>query len=156
MDPDSPAPSPSDGSPPDSSPPDGSPPDGSPPGSGSSAGPSGPRRTGRRPAPAAERARQRLAEGAGGLGRPGGRQVQEEATGPGPVLELQGVVEEGVELGAVVLRAGTGGTWLVGAGLRHLVGHRVRVRGAERRGVLTTAQQGPPLAVEDVEDLGLA
>ncbi|WP_299036230.1 hypothetical protein [uncultured Pseudokineococcus sp.] len=71
-------------------------------------------------------------------------------------MELEGVVEEGVELGAVVLRVEAGGTWLVGPAHRHLVGHRVRVRGAERRGVLTTAQQGPPLAVEDVEDLGPA
>lgn len=66
---------------------------------------------------------------------------------------LEGVVEHGVEHGAVVLRCDDGSTWLVGAAGRPFVGHRVRVRGAERRGVLTTAQQGPPLLVHDIEDL---
>jgi len=105
---------------------------------------------GRLPAP--DQVRDRLARRAGRRGR----QRPQEPAGPGPRLELEGVVEEGVERGAVVLRAADGGTWLVGAAQRHLVGHRVRVRGAEQRGVLTTAQQGPPLVVEDVEDLGRA
>ena len=106
--------------------------------------------------PSVDRARERLAARTPRRARPGGRAPQEEASGPGPALELEGVVEEGVERGVVVLRDGGGGTWLVGAAQRHLVGHRVRVRGAEQRGVLTTAQQGPPLVVEAVEDLGPA
>lgn len=98
-------------------------------------------RHGRRPAAAARQASQRLAPDDG-------------ASGLGPPLELEGVVEEGVEAGAVVLREASGRTWLLGASRRGLVGHRVRVRGAERRGVLTTAQQGPPLAVHELDDLG--
>ncbi|MEJ5944085.1 hypothetical protein WDZ17_02070 [Pseudokineococcus basanitobsidens] len=74
----------------------------------------------------------------------------------GPRRRLEGVVEEGVEAGAVVLREDDGGTWLVGRACRELLGHRVRLVAAERLGVMTTAQQGPPLAVEDVEDLGPA
>jgi len=108
------------------------------------------------PLPAPDQVRERLARRAARRPRPGARRPQEEPAGLGPPLELEGVVEEGVERGAVVLRAADGGTWLVGAAQRHLVGHRVRVRGAEQRGLLTTAQQGPPLAVEGVEDLGPA
>ncbi|MEJ5867355.1 hypothetical protein WDV85_06290 [Pseudokineococcus sp. 5B2Z-1] len=100
-------------------------------------------RSGRRPSTAARLAAQRLAR-------------DDSAGGLGPPLELEGVVEEGVEAGAVVLREASGRTWLLGASRRGLVGHRVRVVGAERRGVLTTAQQGPPLAVRELEDLGPA
>ncbi|WP_298988671.1 hypothetical protein [uncultured Pseudokineococcus sp.] len=116
-------------------PPDETPPADRPPGGG-------PRR-GRRPSPVATRALARAGrdDDREGLGRP---------------LRLEGVVEEGVEAGAVVLREASGRTWLLGASRRGLVGHRVRVVGAERRGLLTTAQQGPPLAVRELEDLGPA
>ncbi len=75
--------------------------------------------------------------------------------GRGATVVLEGVVETGVEAGAVVLRTADG-TWLVGRDQAPLVGHRVRVTGAELHGVLTTAQQGPPLVVDAVEDLGTA
>ncbi|MEJ5913305.1 hypothetical protein [Pseudokineococcus sp. 1T1Z-3] len=76
--------------------------------------------------------------------------------GLAPPLRLEGVLEQGVEKDAVVLRVEPGRTYLVGRQCAHLLGHRVRVLGAERLGVMTTAQQGPPLVVQELEDLGPA
>jgi hypothetical protein len=77
-------------------------------------------------------------------GEPGG-------DGPDPGTEVRGRVEAGVEHGSVVLRGEDGSTWQLGAGRRDLVGCVVVVRGRPRPDVLTTAQQGVPLEVLDVE-----
>jgi hypothetical protein len=64
------------------------------------------------------------------------------------------VVEQGVEHGSIVLRDDDGGTWQLGRRWGRAVGRRVVVRGLPRPDVLTTAQQGTPLAVESVETEG--
>lgn len=68
-------------------------------------------------------------------------------------LTLVGTVESGVEHGSVVLRTDAGEVWQVGMGCAHLVGCRVRLVGRPRHGILTTAMQGVPLSVDDVEVL---
>lgn len=65
-------------------------------------------------------------------------------------VTLTGRVEEGVEHRSVVLRGDDGRLWQVGAACSRVVGRRVRVTGRPREGMLTTAMQGVPFAVEDV------
>jgi hypothetical protein len=66
-------------------------------------------------------------------------------------LRLAGRVESGVEAGSVVLHDDGGSAWQLGRAWAHLAGRRVVVRGRPRPDLLTTAQQGTPLAVESVE-----
>lgn len=66
-------------------------------------------------------------------------------------MRLTGRVESGVEAGSVVLYDDGGSAWQLGRAWAHLAGRRVVVRGRPRPDLLTTAQQGTPLAVESVE-----
>ncbi len=52
-----------------------------------------------------------------------------------------------------MLRAATGTTWLLGPRWGHLAGQEVVVTGTPQHGLLTTAQQGTPLAVAEVTTL---
>ena len=66
---------------------------------------------------------------------------------------VTGQVETGVEHGSVVLRDDAGRQWQIGRRWGHLTGCRVRLVGHLRPDMMTTAQQGTLLAVDDVEVL---
>jgi hypothetical protein len=66
---------------------------------------------------------------------------------------VTGKVEAGVEHGSVVLRDGRGQQWQIGRRWSHLTGCTVRLVGHLRPGMMTTAQQGTLLAVDEVEVL---
>jgi hypothetical protein len=65
-------------------------------------------------------------------------------------LTLTGLVEAGVEHRSVVLTDDEGRIWQLGAAGSTVLGRRVRVVGRPRPDLLTTAQQGTPLAVVDL------
>lgn len=65
---------------------------------------------------------------------------------PGAVV-VSGVVEEGVESGSLLLRGADGRLWQVGGARGLRPGLRVELVGRPAPGLLTTAQQGVPLAV---------
>ena len=66
---------------------------------------------------------------------------------------VTGHVEEGVEHGSVVLRDEAGRQWQIGSRWTHLIGCTVRLVGHLRPDMMTTAQQGTLLAVDEVEVL---
>lgn len=83
----------------------------------------------------------------------GGSTTLPSAQVPGGVVELTGVVENGVEAGCVVLLDANGGVVanLMGLDLTaHPVGSRVQVTGSFAMDVMTTCQQGRPFEVTDV------
>jgi len=69
-------------------------------------------------------------------------------------MQVTGSVSEGVETGSVVLTADDGKLWQLGRRWQHLTGRRVAVVGRPRPDLLTTAQQGVVLEVDEVTDLG--
>jgi hypothetical protein len=66
-------------------------------------------------------------------------------------MTLTGDLEEGVEAGCTLLRAGTQTYLLLGAD-REVIrqGGRVTVRGKPQPGLMTTCQQGTPFQVSDI------
>lgn len=66
---------------------------------------------------------------------------------------MTGKVETGVEHGSVVLRDGQGKQWQIGGRWAHLAGCTVRLVGHLRPDMMSTAQQGTLLAVDQVEVL---
>ena len=65
---------------------------------------------------------------------------------------ITGVVEEGVERGCIVLRAGDQVYQLIGsADPRITPGARLRVRGRPNPNLMTTCQQGTPFQVVEVQ-----
>ncbi len=66
---------------------------------------------------------------------------------------VTGQVEAGVEHGSVVLRDEAGRQWQIGRKWGHLVGCTVRLVGHLRPDMMSTAQQGTLLAVDEVEVL---
>jgi hypothetical protein len=73
------------------------------------------------------------------------------SAGPSGELILTGVVEEGVELGCLILRA-NGEPYLLLGGDRAIItaGRRIIVRGRPDPGLVTTCQQGTPFVVAEV------
>jgi len=73
------------------------------------------------------------------------------SSGPAGELTLTGVVEDGVEMGCMLLRA-NGESYLLLGGDRALItaGQRITVRGRPDPGLVTTCQQGTPFVVAEV------
>ena len=69
----------------------------------------------------------------------------------GAEITLTGEIEEGVEAGCMLLRAGDRAYLLLG-GDRNMIrqGGRVTVRGKPQPGLMTTCQQGTPFQVSEV------
>jgi hypothetical protein len=71
-------------------------------------------------------------------------------TSSGPMLQLDGVAEQGVEPGCVVFRTGGRQYLLLGAKVRVPMEVPIRVRGVVLTGVLSYCQQGTPLKVVEI------
>ena len=68
----------------------------------------------------------------------------------GPVLQLSGVAEQGVEPGCLLLRADSKSYLLIGAKDKIVTGVHIKVTGQVLTGVMSYCQQGTPLRVDSV------
>ncbi len=87
-------------------------------------------------------------------GLQGGDDVGPVGGKPPAATRITGSVTEGVETGSVVLTGDDGRVWQIGRRWQHLSGRRVAVVGRPQPDLLTTAQQGVVLLVDEVTDLG--
>jgi hypothetical protein len=87
-------------------------------------------------------------------GLQGGDDVGPVPDKPPAPTRVTGSVSEGVENGSVVLTGDDGRVWQIGRRWQHLTGRRVDVVGRPQPDLLTTAQQGVVLLVDEVTDLG--
>jgi hypothetical protein len=88
------------------------------------------------------------------FGLQGGDDVGPARDGLPTPTRITGSVTEGVESGSVVLTGDDGRVWQLGRRWQHLTGRRVAVVGTPQPDLLTTAQQGVVLVVDEVTDLG--
>jgi hypothetical protein len=78
-----------------------------------------------------------------------GAEPTDTARPTGQIVTLQGTVEEGVELGCLVLRADNGEQYLLLGGDPQVLGSggRIEVQGVLRTDIATTCMQGTPISV---------